>query len=347
LRAAVFHGPNDLRVEDRPRPSIASDEALLRVRGCGICGTDHRIVAGESRYYPIGTIRIPGHEVVGEIVDAGADVRDAFPSGLVFVAPNMGCGHCAECLSGNNSRCPQFHGLGITDDGGFAEFLRIPAAAIRQGNIIPLSAGIDPAIATLIEPLACVLRGQEPLDIKPGNSVLVIGAGPVGILHLMLARLKGAGRVMIADRWPRRLQLAVEQGADVAIDVTERDLAATILQETGGRGADVVIVAAPSAESAVQALDLAAPGGRISWFAGLPKDRATVEVDANRVHYRELRITGTTACSTQDCWRAAEIVNSERLDLAPLVTRRRPISEASAEFGKAKDHASLKTVLHP
>jgi len=345
MRAAVYHGPGDLRIEDRERPRIGPDEALLRVSHCGICGTDHRIVAGKHRLLPAGTLRIPGHEIVGEIVEVGANVQNALPTGPVVVAPNTGCGLCRECLSGNGNRCINARALGITDDGAFAEFLKIPAAAIVQGNVIPLKADTDPLAASLIEPLACVLRGQDHLDIEPADTVLVVGAGPIGILHVMLARMKGAATVTIADRWPERLALAQRLGAERALDLRGRNLMAAARSDSSSRGFDVIIVAAPSLEADVAALDLAAPGGRINWFAGLPKTESTATVDTNTVHYKELRVTGTTACSASDCQRAADIVSSGRIDVAPLVTRTRPISEAPDEFAKAKDHTSLKTVL--
>jgi L-iditol 2-dehydrogenase len=347
MRAAVYHGPGDLRVEDRPRPEIGPDEALLRVAGCGICGTDHRIVAGGHGSVPPGTLRVPGHEIVGEIVDAGTGLRETLPEGPVFVAPNMGCGRCGLCLSGNNNRCPDFQAIGITLDGAFAEYVRIPAAAIAQGNVIPLRPDIDLAEATLIEPLACVLRGQERLDIRPADRVLVIGAGPIGILHVMLARLKDAGRVIIADRHLHRLEFARRQGADVTIDVSERSLEAAVMAETASRGADVVIVAAQAPEAFATALELCADFGRVSWFAGLPKERARVAIDANLVHYRELRVTGTTGCSTLDCRRSADIVNSGRLELGPLVTRRLPLEESTSEFRVSGARDTIKTVLIP
>jgi len=345
MRAAVYHGPGDIRIEDRDRPKIGPDEALLRVSHCGICGTDHRIVAGKHRLVPAGAMRILGHEIVGEIVETGNAVSDPLPAGPVIVAPNTGCGHCRECLSGNGNRCTETRALGITDDGAFAEFLKIPAAAIVQGNVIPLEATTDPLAAALIEPLACVLRGQEHLGITPADSVLIVGAGPIGILHVMLARMTGAESITIADRWPERLALAQSLGADRTLDLRGRNLNEAARAEAGAWGFDVVIVAAPSLEADVMALDLAAPGGRINWFAGLPKTDSSAAIDTNIVHYKELRVTGTTACSTSDCRSAAELVNSGRLDVLPLVTRTRSLSEAPAEFVTAKDHSSLKTVL--
>ena len=343
MRAALYRGPGDLRIEDRPRPSPGPGEALLKVFACGICGTDRRIVAGGHRLVPPGTLRVPGHEIVGEVVEAGEGVI-GLPSGPVFIAPNFGCGSCAQCLSGNNNRCSKTQALGITLDGGFAEYLLIPIAAIAQGNVIPLGEGLDAAEATLIEPLACVIRGQEPLGLGPEDTVLVVGAGPIGILHLMLARLRGAGKILIADRHPEKLAFAKARGADVTIDVSAQSLADAVKSETNGEGVDVAIVAAPSPEASAQVLDLCAPGGRVSWFAGLPKDRPAAHIDPNVVHYRELRVSGTTACSTFDCQRAAAIVKERDLDLAPLLTRRLPLAEAPLAFA-AKSDRGIKTVL--
>ncbi|HET7715791.1 MAG TPA: alcohol dehydrogenase catalytic domain-containing protein [Bauldia sp.] len=345
MRAAVYHGPNDLRVEERPRPRIGADEALLRVMACGICGTDQRIVAGHHRYFPPGVDRIPGHELVGEIVEVGAAVASPLPDGQVFVAPNMGCGHCRQCLSGNNNLCAEFQALGITMDGGFAEYVRIPAPAIAQGNVIALGGNIDPETATLIEPLACVIRGQDPLDIASGETVLIIGSGPIGILHAMLARAKGAGKIIIADRWPERLAMARRMGADVVINARDEDARAVVARETGKLGADVVIVAAPSPDAMAAALDQAALRGRIAWFAGLPRDGSILSVDANTVHYRELRVTGTTACSTLDCRRAADLMREGRLDLSPLVSRRIALSDLPLDFVPPIDKARIKTVM--
>ncbi len=344
MRAAVWHGPGDLRAEDRDRPSAADGEVVVQVSSCGVCGTDARIVAGKHRHYSAGTVRVPGHEIVGRVVEVGRDVGIDVPKAVVFVAPNYGCGACRECLSGNNNRCADFRALGITEDGGFAEFVRVPAAAVRQGNLIALSHGIDPAVGALIEPLACVVRGQAPLGIGPADTVLIIGGGPIGILHAALARLKGAGPILISDRSPLKLDLAKRLGADVSIRIDREDVDEVVQRVTGGRGADVVIVAAPSPEETRKSLQRAAVGGRISFFAGLPKDAADIAMDANAIHYRELLVSGTTACSTLDCLHAADIVNVGRIDLAPLVSQRIPIDALPPVFG-TRDPARVKSVV--
>lgn len=345
--AAVYHGPNDLRLEKRPVPKMGPTEALLRVVSAGICATDLRILHGGHRKYPHGVQRIPGHEVVGDIVAVGAEVQSLAPGARVFVAPNMGCGHCRQCVAGHNNRCADYEAFGVTLDGAMAEYMRLPAAAIRQGNLISIESGVDPATATLIEPLACALRGQDPLDIQAEDVVLIVGAGPIGMMHLLLAQLRGARRLIVSDLVPQRLVQAKEAGADLVLNPSEEDLAEVVAAETSQEGADVVIVAAPSHRAMEEAISLAAPGGRISFFAGLPKDRTLIQCDANQVHYKELRVTGTSACSTSDCWRAASLVASGHLDIGRLVSARFPLSQANQAFALAEDRQSLKVVLEP
>lgn len=347
MLAAVYYGPNDLRIEERPVPEIGPDEALLKVLSTGICGTDLRIWHGSHRKYTPGTIRIPGHEVVGDIVNLGTEVSGIETGQRVFIAPNMGCGHCRQCISGNNNLCANYSAPGITIDGSFAEYMHIPSAAILQGNLIPISKEIDPAAAALIEPFACVLRGQEALHIQPGESVLVVGAGPIGMMHVMLAQLRGSGVVIVSELITERAAQAREFGADLVVNPNEQDLAAVIDELTNGMGVDVVIVAAPAPRAQEMAVELAAIGGRINLFGGLPKDHPTIQLNSNLVHYKELVITGTTACSTQDCHRAAVIVNSGQIDLSRLIGVRFPLGEAIQALSVAESGKALKVVLEP
>jgi L-iditol 2-dehydrogenase len=347
MLAAVYHGPNDLRVERMPCPVIEPDEILLRVLAANICGTDLRILHGGHRLYPPGTVRIPGHEVVGEVAQVGGQVEGYEVGQRVFVAPNMGSGHNRQTIAGHNNLDPDYRAIGINLDGAFAEFMRVPSAAIRQGNVMPLDEAVEPAVGALIEPLACVLRGQNAVNVHGGDVVVVMGAGPIGILHMKLAHFHGATRVVVSEPSEGRRQQALALGADRVVNPLEEDLAAVVQAESEGRGADVVIVAAPSKAAQESALVIAAIGGRINFFGGLPKQDPFIRFDSNVVHYKELVVTGTTACSTYDCLRAAEIVRSGRMELAPLVTARFPLVEAVTAFTAAADGANLRVTLEP
>ena len=347
MLAAVYHCPGDLRVEQVPLPAVGPGEALVRVLSASICGTDLRIFHGEHRKYPTGTKRIPGHEVVGTLEELDPIIAGLSKGQRVFVAPNIGCGHCRQCVTGNNNRCAVYDAIGVTLDGAFAEYVRIPAAGVQQGCLMPVSDQVDPAVAALIEPFACVLRGQNALSIRPGEVVLVMGAGPIGMMHTKLAHLRGAGRVIVSEPNPTRLAQAGAMGADRLVNPVSEDLAAIIAEESSSQGADVVIVAAPAHRAQEDALKLAVIGGRINYFGGLPKDRSTINFDSNLVHYKELVITATTACSTADCCQAAEIVNSGRVDLSDLVSLRFPLSQASDAFAAAENGRSFKVVLQP
>ena len=347
MLAAVYHGPKDLRVEQVSRPVIGAGELLLRVKDASICGTDLRIYQGGHRKYPEGTVRIPGHEVVGTIAEIGAGLEKYELGQMVFIAPNMGCGHCRQCIAGRNNLCANYDAVGINLDGGFAEYMRVPAKAVLQGNVMAIPDGVDPAAAALIEPFACVLRGQNAVGIQPGELVLIMGAGPIGVMHTKLARLRGAGRVIVSEPSPERLAQVARMGADRVVNPIQENLAAVVAEESHGQGADVVIVAAPAAAAQESALQLAGIGGRINLFGALPKDRPTIQFDSNLVHYKELLVTATSACSTGDCWQAAELVNTGRIDLSELVSLRFPLSEAVAAFAAAQDSKSLKVVLEP
>jgi L-iditol 2-dehydrogenase len=347
MRAAVYHGPLDLRVDEVPVPEIGTDEILLKVDSASICGTDLRIYHGAHRMFPAGTVRIPGHEVVGTIACLGGQVSGYSLGQRVFVAPNMGCGSCKQCVTGHNNRCANYQAVGVTLDGGFAEYMRIPAAAVRQGCVMAINPQVDPAEAALIEPFACVLRGQDALNIRPGDVVLVMGAGPIGMMHAKLARLNGAARILVSDPNEERAALAARLGADRAVVPTREDLAAVVAEESGGQGADVVIVAAPSHAAQESALHLAGIGGRVSFFGGLPKDKPTIQFDSNLVHYKELVVTGTTACSTADCRRAAAIISAGSVDLKELISRRFPLAQVGLAFAAAENGKSLKVVVEP
>ena len=344
MQALVYHGPNDLRVEDRPSPEPTHGEAVLRVSVCGICGTDLRITAGGHSAYPPGTVRIPGHEVAGTIlaVGDGIDLKEGQPA---FIAPNVGCGQCKQCRAGRVNLCVRTEAVGISMDGGLADQLLLPANLVAQGNVLSVPEAADLRAVALAEPLACVLRGSEACHIRAGDLVVIVGAGPVGLMHLLVARLAEPSAVIVSQRSEERRRLALKYGADEA--VSPDDLTETVMDVSGSRGADVVIVAAPAAEAQRQALEIAAPAARINFFGGLPRDRSIVELDTNLIHYKELVVTGTTANTTEDCRRALDLVLGGSIDTAALISKSYRLPEADEALAAAGSGEALKVIIEP
>jgi L-iditol 2-dehydrogenase len=339
VRALVYHGPEDLRVEERPDREPGPGEALLRVEACGICGTDLRIAAGAHRAYPEGTVRVPGHEIAGTLAAVGDGV-DLAEGASAFIAPNIGCMHCPECRAGRVNLCRTPRALGITDDGGFAEFVLLDEQLVEQGNVLVVDDGGDLAALAIVEPLACALRGSNACRIAEGDVVVIVGAGPVGLMHLQLARLRNPARVIVSEPSAARRAEAARFGADVTVEPDE-------LAEAVGDGANVIITAAPAPAAQQQALELAAPGARINFFGGLPRDRSRVELDTNLIHYRELVVTGTTANTTVDCREALDLVISGQVDTAALIGDREPLDAATDAFAAARSGEQLKVVIEP
>jgi L-iditol 2-dehydrogenase len=330
MQALAYRTPGRLVLEDRPAPEARAGEVVVRVDAASICGTDLRIAAGAHRAYAGADGRVPGHELAGTVAQIGAGVQNLSAGQRVFVAPNYGCGRCPACLRGDVNLCETPRALGITADGAFAEYALLPRELVEQGNVMTFANGPDAAAVALAEPLACVLRGSRACRIRAGNLVLVFGAGPIGLLHIAVAQLAGA-EVVVREPNEERRAVAVARGART--DLT--------------RGPDVVIVAAPSAEAQREALEVAAPGSRINFFAGLPRDASQVELDTNLIHYKELVVTGTTANSNADCRAALQSVLDGRVDTGSLVDARFGLAAAQEAFDLAASGRALKVVIEP
>jgi L-iditol 2-dehydrogenase len=345
MRAVVYHGPRDLPVTDVPDRPLRRGDVRVTVVSAGVCGTDVRIFKGEHSAYADGVGRVPGHEIVGRVAEADTLPPGVAEGDLVFVAPNIGCGECRQCAQGNENLCPTTEGIGITLDGGFAENVLVPARAVDRGNLIRLDDASSADAAVLIEPLACVLRGQEKIDVRPGDTVLVGGGGPVGLLHIALAKARGASLVLCSEPSPDRRSAALRAGAAVVADPGEVDSAVADL--TDGAGMDVVITAAPAHALQAAALHLAGPSGRVLFFGGLPRSRPTVELDTNAIHYKELTVAGTTASTLDDCRRAAELVSQGRIELEWMVSDRVGLADFAQAIAKVQDGTARKVVINP
>jgi len=336
MRVLAYRGPGALALEERERPRAAAGEVVVHVDACSICGTDLRIAAGSHRAYADAAGRVPGHEIAATVVEVG-DGAAAREGARVFVAPNYGCGRCRACLRGDVNLCATPRAVGITEDGGFAELLRLPRELVEQDNLLAVREDADAAAVAIAEPLACALRGSRACRIALGDVVVVFGAGPIGLLHTALAVLAGAGEVHVCEPNDERRERALAWGASAGYaDATQLPT-----------GVDVVIVAAPVPAAQQRALELAGPGGRVNFFAGLARERSRVELDTNLIHYKELLVTGTTASTNEECRDALELILDGRIDTTALIGGRFDLADAHEAFELAGSGRALKVVIEP
>jgi threonine dehydrogenase-like Zn-dependent dehydrogenase len=344
MRAAVYTGKNSIGVRDIDRPVIGPHEALVKVRAAAICGTDLRIFKNGHHHIPEGTHRVLGHEFAGEIVEVGAGVTRYKVGMKIGMASNVGCGVCRYCRMGFVHLCPEYIAVGITFDGGFAEFFRVDEKPLLQGNMIPFEHSSFEAVA-LAEPLSCAVNALESVVTKPGDRVLIVGAGPLGALHLQLNRLAGADLVMMADISEKRLGMMKGFGSDVQINSSKHDLADAVMKHTGGEGADVIITACPAPEVQQLSVEIAAKLGRINFFGGLPKGKEQVCLNTNLIHYNGLLVTGTTGASLAHYEQAVRLIENGSIDVESVISKRFSIEQIEEAFDYALSGRGLKTVV--
>lgn len=343
--AAIYKGIGNMVVEDVPTLSIQDGELLVKVKVCAICGGDLR-----TFHHGHAAIKPPiilGHEFAGEIVAVGAGVDRYAVGDRVIVAPGIGCGHCSYCLSGNQHLCYHRLTLGHQYHGGFAEFVRIPAIAVQAGNVNLIPDSVDYLSATLAEPLACVINGQEAMQIQLGDTVAVIGTGPIGIMHAELARSRGAGKVFLINRSQPRLDRARPLGYDAYISSQKDDAVQRVLELTDGMGANVVIVTAGSEAAMQMGLAMTGKMGKVCFFAGLPKDKPQVTIDANFLHYRQITIYGTFSSAPRHNALAIEMIRSGKLNVDYLLTHAVSLQHINEGLQLVEKQAGMRIVVVP
>jgi L-iditol 2-dehydrogenase len=346
MKVARFYAPGDVRLEDAPEPVVGAGEVKIRVRNCSTCGTDLKIF--RNGHPNIDPPRVIGHEIAGEVVDVGAGVEGWAPGDRVQVIAAVPCGECRQCKRDRMSICENQTSVGYQYEGGFAEYLIVPREVLKVDglNRIPDGVGFDEA--SVAEPLACVLNGQRLARVGEGDVVVVIGAGPIGCLHVRLARAHGAKRVILADLSIERLKLSADRVApDDIVDASSQDLVEEVMRLTDGEGADVVITAAAAGSVQEQALKMAARGGRISFFGGLPKDKPIIACDSNLVHYRELTIVGANGSSPEDNREALRLIASGKVPVADLITHRLPLDRVLEAFDIVASGSAIKVTVEP
>lgn len=343
MKAVRLLAPNAFPVRDIDKPTINDDEILLKMKSCAICGTDMRILTGAKTKgvrYPSTT----GHEIAGIIEKVGKNVAGYEEGERVAVANVIPCHSCEMCLTGHENACLHRQALGYEFDGGFEEYIRIPKVLLDSHNIVRLPDNVSFEEGSLIEPLACCLHGQKNMGIKMGDIVLIEGAGPIGLMHLALAKAAGAKKVILSEPNDFRLGKAREMGADITIDPMRESLKDRVMEETEGQGADVVILAIGVPAIVNEAFVLAKKNGCVSLFAGFPEGK-TAEINPNLIHYGELRVTGSSAYTRQDYHEAADLIASGRLDVKPIITHKFPIHAFADAYELVKRGAGLKVCI--
>jgi L-iditol 2-dehydrogenase len=346
LKVARFYSPGDLRIEDVPVPEPAPGELLVRVRACGTCGTDAKILSfGHHHLVPP---RVLGHEVTGEVQELGPGTEGFSAGDRVQMIAAIPDGDCFECRHRSMSICSNQESIGYHYDGGFAEWILVPAKVLNVNglNLIPEGTSFEEAAVT--EPLACVLNGQELASVTARDVVVVIGAGPIGCLHVRMARARGASQVVLIERSTARLGMSAERVTpDVAIDTTKDDAVDAVLKLTRGRGADVVITAAASSTAQEDAMQMAARGGRISLFGGLPREDPFIKLDSNLVHYRELRIVGANGSTPVQNAEALRLISVGDVPVGDLITDVLPLDRVHDAIEAVRSGHSIKVVVTP
>ncbi|MDQ1671394.1 MAG: hypothetical protein QOE40_3455 [Actinomycetota bacterium] len=335
MTAVRLHGPGDLRLEEINVPEPGPGEVLVKVHRCGICGTDLHIAKGN---FPAPNLPLVlGHEFSGTVAELGAGVAGPATGSRVVVDINTACGHCYFCRRGQKLFCPTVAQLGVHTAGGLAEYVVAPAANL---HVLPDSLSLD--TATYVEPLACAVHGQDRIGVASGDTVLVIGGGPMGLAHVALSRLKGAARVVVSELDGERKKRAEKMGADVVIDPSETNLGDALNDLTQGVGPDVVIEAVGSIPTYESAVTVVRRGGKILAY-GAPPATADMKLRPFDIYAKELTIVGSYA-GTYDTWpRAIELLAAGRFDPSLIVDSVRPLDEAvQAIEGLERDRSTVK-----
>lgn len=340
MKACLFHEPGRISVEEVPEPRPGPGEVLLRVVACAVCHSDIRVYQGLKKARP-GVI--PGHEIAGVVAEVGPGVEGTAVGQRLVLCPILACGHCYYCLRGRRNRCLTRRTLGYDENGGLAEFVLVPRPLVELGHLLPVPEGLPLERASLTEPAACTLNSLETCRVEPGGSLAIIGAGPMGLMHLLLARAMGVRRILVSEPLAERRDYARRWGARVTLDPSRQDVRRAALELTDGLGVDAVVLTAGLAEVLPDALTLARRQGYVNLFAGFPPG-ASVSLDPNSIHYDELHLTGTQNATPEQYRRALHLLTLVP-EMDELITHRFPIERAAEAYEMRVAAHGLKSIV--
>jgi L-iditol 2-dehydrogenase len=332
MKAAVIRGRGTVELKDLPKPVIGVNEVLVRMRSCGVCGTDIEKFHGDYITQPV-----LGHEVAGEVEEVGADVQNVKKGDRVIVHHHISCRSCFYCKNGLETLCEAYPRSNL-DPCGFAEYFRVPEALVKGETVYKLPPSMSFEEGSLVEPTACCIRALFKSGVKAGNSVAVFGVGPAGLTCVQLLKLHGTAPIFAIDVLDSRLQMASKIGADLAFDPAKEDVPARIIESTEGVGADYAIVATGNPRAIVEAVSSVRKGGKIVLF-GSPARGVLVSLDLTRLFLREISIQSSYSTSESEMQMALDLIGTERIRPSQLITHRVPLERTVealrlAESGK-------------
>jgi L-iditol 2-dehydrogenase len=345
MKAAVYEAADKVVVREVPTPAPGPGEVLVRVRACAVCGSDIRIFHhGNPRVIPP---QVLGHEIAGDVVEVGEGV-EAFRAGdRVASGADVPCGVCPACTSGRGNNCAVNYAIGYQFPGGFAEYVLFNKTTVDYGPLHLIPGDLSYAEAALAEPLACTINGLELVSLGVGESIVIIGAGPAGLLMAQLARHMGATKIILAQRSRMRLEMARQYDIDVLVATQEEDLRERVMQETGGLGADVVVTACASTEMQELSIHLAAMRGRVNFFGGLPKGTPPIRLDSNVIHYRELFVTGSHGSVPRQHRAALGLLVCGAVKAQGLITHTLGLDDILEGFALVETRRGMKVIIEP
>ncbi len=338
MKAAMYHSLDDIRLENVPKPEIGFDEVLVEMRACGVCGSDLMDWYLRSRA-PL----VLGHEPVGVIVETGKNVNGFEVGDRIFAHHHVADLTCYYCAHGDYTMCPKF-GQTHIEPGGFAEYFKVPTPNL-QIDTLKLPSNLSFEEATLIEPVGCCIRAQNKAGIRKGDTVAIIGAGPNGIIHALLSRLSGANKILVADIVDYRLKIAQNFGADLAFNPQRENVVDHVKEVTENRGADLVIVTAPSIKAVEDAVQIVRRGGKLLLFAPTQPDQY-VRLSPHRLFFSEITVVPSYSVSHIETRIALQLITSGRIKAKDLITHRFPLSRTEDAFQTAaRNKECLKVIV--
>lgn len=323
MNAAVFYGPNDLRLEQREVPVPRGREVVVKIDVSGLCPSDVRIYRNGS-----ALVRPPvilGHEFAGHVYEIGSEVEGVEEKAKVNVPADAYCGRCRMCRSGHENACESALTFGYNLNGAHADYILVPQRFVERGGVFPLGSEVDIEEASMTEPLACSLNTIDSLGVKPGMTVTVVGDGPMGLLHVGLAKLYGAEKIVLTGLIDWKMQLGKTLGATDLVNA-KGDPVKEVLDRTSGVGSDIVVLTAVLPQTIADALRMVSKHGYVSIFGGTPKG-VKAEIEPNLIHYNEAFLTGNYGYTYAQYAKAAKIVANQKIPLKKLITHRFKLEE--------------------